>query len=140
MYVFNLTLFASDFSYIFLRISRSGSAFGIQVRIRIHKGPEYGSILDLDPDPQHWMPRPSPLLQNFPLCGGRWPPPLPRPVLPPTIGTCFKCFRTRSSDVGKKLKETIFPKKFLTVLRAFHCCDYFTEIDEIKPIFCPFLN
>ena len=46
IYVFNLTPFVSNLSYI----SLSGPVFGI--RIRIHKGPEYGS--NLDPDPQHW--------------------------------------------------------------------------------------
>ena len=44
----NRKLFASNLSYIYL--SWSGSVFGI--RIRIHKVPEYGSNLELDP--QHW--------------------------------------------------------------------------------------
>ena len=45
-YVFNLTPFAKNVSYIYL--CGSGSLFVI--RIRIHKGPEYGS--NQDPDPQ----------------------------------------------------------------------------------------
>ena len=47
--VFNLKIFASNLSFIYL--AGSGYVFGIW--IRIHKGPEYGSILD--PDPQRWQ-------------------------------------------------------------------------------------
>ena len=57
-FVFNLTPFASNLSYICL--SGFGSVFGIPVRIRIHKGPEYGS--NLDPDPQHWTVSPPPVV------------------------------------------------------------------------------
>ena len=48
------TPYASNLSYIYLR--GSGSVFGI----RIHKGPEYGS--NLDPDPQHWTVSPPPVV------------------------------------------------------------------------------
>ena len=47
--VLNLKIFASNLSFIYL--AGSGYVFGIW--IRIHKGPEYGSILD--PDPQRWQ-------------------------------------------------------------------------------------
>ena len=42
--------FVSNFSYIYL--SGSGSVFG--VGIRSHNGPELGSNLDPDPNPQYW--------------------------------------------------------------------------------------
>ena len=50
------TPFASILSYIYKGGTGFGSVFGIQIRIRIHKAPEYGSNTNLDPDPQHcWI-------------------------------------------------------------------------------------
>ena len=50
VYILYLSPFVSIFSYFYM--CGSGSVF--QIRIRIHKAPEYGSNTDPVPDPQHW--------------------------------------------------------------------------------------